>query len=130
MNGSSGEGTDANATSDRPHEPEEDPLPGEDNPGERLIEKYDPTIDASDPEAELTPDTDDPDVPQETARLFWYLVAVFNVALMGLAVGVMLIVFQDRWSLGGQITLAGAILLAYGIYRYRTYARREDEATE
>ena len=128
MTDSAGDRDDGHDASDssHPHEPSEPDLPGEDNPGERLISKYDPTIDVDDdPGEEHIPDSDEVDVPQETARLFWYLVAVFNVALMGLAVGILLIVFQNRWALGGQITIGGAVLLAYGYYRYRKHARSE-----
>lgn len=122
MSGSEGDrGDGSESASDRPHEPDEPAVPGEDNPGERLIAKYDPTIDDGRPEDEVAPDTEDVDVPQETARLFWYLVAVFNVALMGVAVGFMLIVFQGRLTLGGQLAAAGAVFLAYGCYRYRKH---------
>lgn len=130
MNDSSGANGNEDTPSDWPTEPEEDPLPGEDNPGERLIEKYDPTIDASNQEKELPPETDDTDIAPETARLFWYLVGVFNVALLGVAIGAMLIVFRGRWTLGGQITLGGAILLAYGYYRFRKYSHPDDEPGE
>ena len=124
MTGSAGDKDDdiPDSSSDRPHEPDEPELPGEDNPGERLIEKYDPTMGESpNPEEDLAPDSENADVPEETARLFWYLVTVFNLALVGLAVGLMVIVFLDRDTLGVQITLAGAILFAYGYYRYRKH---------
>lgn len=119
MLGSGGGDDDPFHSSDHPNEPD---LPGEDNPGERLIEKYDPTIDdGSSVESSSDPDLTDVDVDDETARLFWYLVVVFNVAVMGLAIGPMLIIFLDEWFLGGQITAAGAILAAYGYYRYRRH---------
>lgn len=115
-------------SSDHPNEPD---LPGEDNAGERLIRKYDPTIDEdSNAETGSEPDFGDVNVDNETAQLFWYLVLVFNVALMALAIGLMLIVFLDRWVLGGQITIAGAILTAYGYYRYRKHAHSSDEAED
>lgn len=123
MSGSE-EGDDRpDAASDWPTEPEGEPLPGEDNPGERLIEKYDPTVDEPESGEEYVPDPEDVDVPAGTARLFWYLVGVFDVAILALAIGSMLIAFRGRWLLGGQITLAGAVLLAYGYYRYRKHAR-------
>lgn len=115
-------------SSDHPNEPD---LPGEDNPGERLIEKYDPTIDdGSTSSTSSEPDFSDVDVDDDTARLFWYLVLVFNVALMGLAIGPMMIVFLDQWLLGGQITAAGAILAAYGYYRYRKQAPGGEDTDE
>lgn len=124
MSGPDGGNDDPLHSSDHPNEPD---LPGEDNPGERLIEQYDPTIDAeSTPEPSAEPDFGDVDVDDETARLFWYLVFVFNVSLLALAVGPMFVVFLDRWVLGGQITAAGAILSAYGYYRYRKHARSGD----
>jgi hypothetical protein len=123
--GSGGGDDDPFHSSDHPNEPD---LPGEDNPGERLIEKYDPTIDSgATAEASGEPDFSDLDADDETARLFWYLVVVFNVALMGLAIGPMLILFLDEWLLGGQITAAGAILAAYGYYRYRRHDPGSDD---
>lgn len=122
MTGSSdSDDADGGRSSGRPGEaaePEEDPLPGEDNPGERLISKYDPTVDA---DGESKRDIVGADVPEHLTQTFWFLVAVFNVAVFALAFGVMLIAFEGNWSLGGQITAAGAILFAYGYYRYRKY---------
>lgn len=114
---------DGDAASDWPAEPEEGPLPGEDNPGERLIETYDPTVEGDDGDGErgTAEERGDRDVPAHVARLFWTLVGVFNVALIALALGVMLIGFRGRWALGGQLVLAGTILFVYGYYRYRNY---------
>jgi len=114
-----------------PHEPD---LPGEDNPGERLIEKYDPTIEGdAEPGEQHIPDPSEVDIPADTARLFWYLVVVFNVSLVALSIGVMMMLFLDETLLGGQITLVGAILFGYGYYRYRSYQREtagDDAASE
>lgn len=57
----------------------------------------------------------------ETARVFWVLVLVFNVALLGVSLGAMFVVFQREWELGTQLFLAGSILFAYGYYRYRRF---------
>lgn len=123
MTNSAGDSVDDSSDTDsrRPNEPDEPNLPGEDNPGERLITKFDPTVEGGERSgAEIV----HADVPEDLTRLFWFLVAVFNVAIFTLAFGAMLIVFRGQWVLGGQITLAGAVLFVYGYYRYRT--RPED----
>ena len=80
---------------------------------------------------EFDPDSLGPDPPDiaanaenadpETARLFWALVMVFNLALLGLSVGAMFIIFLGDWTVGGQLMLGGGILFTYGYYRYRTF---------
>lgn len=85
-------------------------------------EPDDPFGDPGDPESgfDLTiPDGED--APVELHRAFWGLVAVFNVALFAIALGVMLIGFRGQWDLGGSLLGAGLVLFAYGVYRYRRY---------
>lgn len=74
-------------------------------------------------------DTLGPSIPDTTAAeadvhprvqlLFWALVAVFNIAVLALGVGVLLIVFTDDAVLAVQVLAAGVALFAYGAYRYR-----------
>ena len=92
-------------------EESEDPWP--DEPAE-----FDPqSLGPDPPEPPADPSEADP----QTARLFWGMVAVFNVALLALSVGLMLVGFQGRLRLGGALVVAGLILAVYGTYRVRTF---------
>lgn len=74
------------------------------------------------PEAPAPPDAPDPsetDVDPVVEGTFWTLVVVFNIGLMVASIGAMLVVFQHDTALGGQLTLAGVLVLGYGFYRYR-----------
>jgi len=62
--------------------------------------------------------------PPKLRLLFWRLVVLFNVALVAVAVGVMLIAFGTDPTLGTQVLLVGLVLSVYGYYRYRE-AREE-----
>ncbi|WP_336037095.1 DUF7322 domain-containing protein [Halobacterium yunchengense] len=79
----------------------------------------------SDAERELAPSVDVPeetDASPELRRRFWLLVVVFNVALMAASVGAMLVAFRAQYDTGTSLVAAGAVLFAYGYYRYRRYA--------
>lgn len=65
------------------------------------------------------PDLSDRAVDPVVAGTFWTLVVVFNVGLVAVSVGVMFVLFQGNLRLGGQLLLGGAIVLAYGVYKYR-----------
>ena len=54
-----------------------------------------------------------------TSRLFWGLVVLFNVAIVAVSLGVMLIAFGVDETLGLQVLLGGLVLSVYGVYRYR-----------
>lgn len=56
--------------------------------------------------------------------LFWGLVVVFNLAVLGVGVGLLMLVFTDDAVLALQVLAAGLLVLAYGLYRYRG-AKRE-----
>ena len=91
-------------------------------------EPDDPYPDPGDPESRFDLRIpDDADVPTSLARVFWTLVAVFNVALFAIAVGALLIAFRGQWDLGGSVLLSGLVLFVYGLYQYRRY--RDDDAT-
>lgn len=81
-------------------------------------EEFDPdSLGPSAPDLSANASNADP----ETARLFWTLVMVFNISLLGVSLGVMFVVFQQNFQLGGQLFLGGSILFAYGYYRYRKF---------
>jgi hypothetical protein len=75
------------------------------------------TPDVAVPEAPEPPDPEEAD--PTLRRQFWRLVAVFNVALLALAVGAMVVVFRGRWTPGVQLVAAGLVVFVYGYYRYR-----------
>ncbi|MFB6353246.1 MAG: hypothetical protein ABEJ92_04095 [Halobacteriales archaeon] len=78
-------------------------------------------------------DLDIPDADRASPalqRAFWSLVAVFNVALFALALGVLLVAFRDQWDLGGSLAAAGLVLFGYGVWQYRRYRERGFDAAE
>lgn len=82
----------------------------------------------SDAEQELAPSVDVPDgsdADPELRRQFWVLVVVFNFALGALSIGAMFVVFRGNWTLGGRLVVAGAVLAAYGFYKYRVVTRED-----
>ncbi len=96
---------DGQVAADQYTEPEEfDPM----ELGPEIPEPPDPT----DNETEIDP---------ATHRLFWGLVAVFNIALLAVSLGAMFAVFEGRFELGGQLILAGVVLGGYGYYRYHRF---------
>ena len=74
------------------------------------------------PEAPDTASAKDADPTVQ--NLFWSLVVIFNVAIVAVAVGAMMVGFGTHPTLGLQVLLAGLIVAGYGLYRYRE-ARRE-----
>ena len=83
---------------------------------------------------EFDPSSLGPDIPEppeggasnEVTALFWKLVVVFNIALLALSLGPMFAYFRGNVDLGLQLTAAGAILFAYGYFRYQRFVRRRD----
>ena len=83
---------------------------------------------------EFDPSSLGPDVPEppeggggEVTALFWKLVVVFNIALLALSLGPMFAYFRGDIDLGLQLTAGGAVLFAYGYFRYRKFVRERDE---
>lgn len=69
-------------------------------------------------------DEGETDVPVEIQVRFWKLVALLNVAILVLALGLMFLAFRGRLLLGGGAALVGALLLAYcGVDYRRSKAR-------
>jgi hypothetical protein len=91
-------------------------------------DEFDPdSLGPSVPEAPSPPNPSGKGASSEVAGLFWVLVLVFNVALLGLALGPMLAYFEGWVDLGIQIFLGGLVLFAYGSYRYVKFTRNRDD---
>lgn len=108
----------------------------EDSPGswrahERVPEQYrepaDPDPFDVEPEVPEAPDPSGNDVDPELFRRFWALVALFNVALLATALGLMVAAFDGKFALGGQLLVAGLAAFAFGFHRYRTTRDRMRE---
>jgi hypothetical protein len=106
--------------SEREEEP--DPATRKWDESEVLDDKYkepDPSerfdIEPNIPEAPSAEGAD----PQLQMR-FWSLVVIFNIAIITVSVGGMLMFFRENVQLGLQLFLAGVVISAYGFYRYRT----------
>lgn len=115
----------------------------EDTPGDwrALEERYsaEPELEEFDPmelgpDIPEAPDMTEVDASPEVQYRFWALAMVFNVALLVTSLGVMFLIFQGAWELGGQLTLAGLLLFGFGYYRYRRtkaeLAERDDETVD
>jgi hypothetical protein len=92
--------------------------------------------DEPDPEARLapdgpripTPDVDPADVDPELRATFWRSVVLANVALMGLALGAMLVAFRGWWT-AGAASVAVGLLASVRLYQvYRAFERGRDDA--
>lgn len=75
------------------------------------------------------PTETDAEIDPAVQSLFWWLVLVFNAALLALSLGVMIAAFDGKYALGGQLFAVGAVQFAYGYFRYRKF-EREREAGE
>jgi hypothetical protein len=81
------------------------------------------------PDPPTVPDTSQNDADPELKRRFWSLVFVFNVALFGMSLGLMLVGFEGRWQFGGSLFLVGAFAFLRGWHRYRKVQREIDAET-
>jgi len=81
-----------------------------------------PSVDVPDVEV---PETDSEavgaDVDVDTAKGFWRLVLVFDIALLALALGPMFVYFLDDWRRGGMLLVFGLLVFLYGVARYREF---------
>ena len=78
------------------------------------------------PEIPQAPELKPGDADSEVVGLFWKLVIVFNVALLGLSVGPMIGFFEGDWDFGLQVFAVGAIAFAYGMVRYYQFMNGRD----
>lgn len=101
-----------------------------DDPAEGLEpdipEVPDPSENVS-PDIPEAPDLSENDIDPDLRREFWSLVMLFNVALFGMSLGVMLVGFEGRWRVGGAIFAAGAVAFARGWRGYRQVTAETDD---
>jgi hypothetical protein len=73
------------------------------------------------------------DVDVDTAKGFWRLVLIFDVALLALALGPMFVYFQGDLRRGGMLVAFGVVVFLYGVARYREFraeGENRDDAAE
>lgn len=125
---------DAAGTGSTPSDGTDGDPTDDDGPIPDYASKYqpeDPESRLPDPEEELPsvpepPDPDPEEVPDGLRFAFWWLVLVFNGALLALWLGVLFVVFEGNLDLGGRLLFVGGVLFAYGYYRYRTASEKYD----
>lgn len=98
------------------------------------VEVPDPAanVQPPDPVERVLPDLPDSMVPEnpsnpDAVRLFWRLVVVFDVAILAIALGALLLYFEGQFVQGGGFLGLGFLSFGYGVARYRRYRRQEDE---
>ncbi len=77
-----------------------------------------PTVDVPEPE----PGEDDLD--SAVAALFWRLVLLFNVALLGVTVGPMVLYFEGNIRAGAALLVIGLLAGGVGLARYVAFKRQ------
>jgi hypothetical protein len=106
---------------------DEDPWP--DEPDEPDPEARWKDLEPDGPEIP-TPDVDPADVDPALRATFWRAVVLANVALMGLALGVMLVAFRGWWTAGAAAAAVG-LFASVRLYQvYREFQRRDDDDTD
>ncbi|MFB6105395.1 MAG: hypothetical protein ABEJ70_00335 [Halobacteriaceae archaeon] len=73
---------------------------------------------------------DGADAPRELQVAFWSLVLQFNLALLGLSLGAMLVGFRGEYLWGGVALLVGLFALLRGYRGYRHEMARDAETGE
>jgi len=62
----------------------------------------------------------DASVDSELATQFWSLALLFNLAVLAASLGLLLIGFERRWTVGGGLLAVGVFAFVRGWYRYRS----------
>lgn len=70
------------------------------------------------------------EAPPELRATFWTLVVLFNIAILAIAVGAMLLGFRGQWTPGGPLLVAGILAFAFGVYRVRNVQNRLERDEE
>ncbi|PSP76968.1 hypothetical protein BRC81_11545 [Halobacteriales archaeon QS_1_68_20] len=77
------------------------------------------------PEPPTAPNPPEADVPGDLQRAFWTTVIVFNVALLSLSVGAMMVAFGVHRTLGAGLVVVGLASMVRGVLKYRALSNRE-----
>jgi hypothetical protein len=75
-------------------------------------------------------DLSNSDIDPELKRQFWSLVLLFNVALFATSLGVMLVGFEGRWTVGGAIFAVGAFAFLRGWRGYKNATSDAESADD
>ncbi len=118
----SAEDAEADATTDS-EESVTAPDPTRDLPSPS-VEVPDPNAVEPDPEEATDADSPGVEVPEGLWLSFWYLVVVFNAALLAFGAGLLLATLGNDLELGGRLLFVGTVLALYGYYKYRTNPHR------
>ncbi len=59
--------------------------------------------------------------PRDLIRAFWMLVLLFNVSLLAITIGILLITFRNQLLLGSFLLILGIAFGAIGYHRYIHY---------
>lgn len=94
---------------------------------EQYREPEDQTQFDAEPDPPEAPDPSESEVDPDLRWRFWALVVLFNVALLAAALGLLFALFEGDLALGGQLFVAGAVVFAFGLYRYRKTKARLGE---
>ena len=102
-----------------------------DDPAEKFPEPS-PEAVLPDPENELpnipeapTPSLSESDAPAELRRGFWATVLIFNVALLALSVGALLVIFNFERTLGAGLFIVGVFSFVRGYLKYQSLKERD-----
>jgi hypothetical protein len=82
------------------------------------------------PDPPTVPDTSTNEADTELKKRFWSLVLVFNVALFGMSLGLMIVGFRERWKVGGVIFAVGAFAFLRGWRGYRRASAAVENGAE
>lgn len=82
-----------------------------------------PEVPSTEPDLDL-PEMEDVDVPQELFVAFWTVVAMANIALLGITVGALVIIAFGEWLLGTGGIGVGVLAGLVGYRRYKGYRNR------
>ena len=107
-------------------------IPGDDDPDASgnvftAKSKYEPEEFDPDSLGPAPPEPSEADYQSDVAGLFIKLVVVFNIAVLALALGPMLVYFRGQTDLGIRVFLLGVITFSYGTFEYVKFKRRDDD---
>lgn len=102
-----------------PHEPD----PGRHEPDEPSLGPDPPSSPAESLLATGTTD-DAPGVSASLRAMFWKLVILYKIAILGLTLGILLVVTDTYATMGARVLGGSILLLAYALYRTRRNKQR------